>query len=200
MNGGPNPQGSKALGDAEFKHELVACLPNVRAFARALCRGREFADDLAQDAILKAWAARGSYAAGTNFKAWLFTIVRNQFFNDRRKMARVVAWDEEAMGKRLVVQQNQEAAIEVADLHRALFTLPAEQREALLLVGAGGFSYEEVAIIAGCAIGTVKSRVNRARASLAKAMEAPQSQSRVKSEKAVDDIFAGLDRLAADKL
>ncbi len=185
--------------DEVFRELLVGVMPHLRAFARSLCQRRELADDLAQEALIKAWAARQSYSPDTNFKAWIFTILRNQFFNERRKMSRVVEWDEEAMHRRLVTHQAQESALEIGDLHRALYSLPDEQREALILIGAGGFTYEEVAEIAGCAIGTVKSRVNRARRNLEAKMEKRRPGERLGASDAVTEIFADLDRLAPGK-
>lgn len=186
--------GDRRVEDPAFKASLLETIPAVRAFARALCKQRDLADDLAQEALVKAWAARASYGRGTNFKAWIFTIVRNQFFNDRRKMSRVADWDEEAMERRLVSPPGQEASIEIADLHRALYTLPAEQREALILVGAGGFRYEEAASITACAVGTVKSRVSRARATLEIALQQPVG-TRLSGGEAVNEILATLDHL-----
>jgi RNA polymerase sigma-70 factor (ECF subfamily) len=149
-----------------FKRELVALIPHLRAFARTLTGDATRADDLAQDAMLKAWDARASYQAGTNMKAWTFMILRNQFYSDKRRSWRTAELDPEVAERTLVATDDAEALIALDELRLGLAMLPAEQREALILVGAGGFAYEEAAEICGCAVGTVKSRVSRARRAL----------------------------------
>ena len=124
------------------------------------------ADDLAQDAMMKAWDARASYQMGTNMKAWTFMILRNQFYSEKRRSWRQSQLDQEAAERTLVAVDDPEAPVALDELRQALKTLPEEQREALILVGAGGFAYEEAAEICGCAVGTVKSRVSRARGRL----------------------------------
>lgn len=131
-----------------------------------MCGNRDTADDLVQEAVLRAWAARDSYAAGTNFRAWMFMILRNLYFSYLRKNSRIVSFDPEVAERVLVTAPAQTGHIELADLAQALQTLPEEQREALMLVGANGLSYQEAADIVGCAIGTIKSRVARGRAAL----------------------------------
>jgi RNA polymerase sigma-70 factor (ECF subfamily) len=158
--------------DPAFKKELVALIPHLRAFARTLCGDATAADDLAQDAMLKAWDARASFQMGTNMKAWTFMILRNQFYSDKRRSWRQTQLDQEAAERTLVATDNPEAPVALDDLRLALRCLPNEQREALVLVGAGGFAYEEAAEICGCAIGTVKSRVSRARRALQAALNA----------------------------
>lgn len=152
--------------DQEFKTGLVEAIPYVRAFSRTLCGHRASADDLAQETLAKAWQARASFQLGTNLKAWLFMIARNQFYSDKRRAWRNVAWDEELADARLIAPAEQGFQVEMADLRRALTQITPEQREALILVGAGGLSYEEAAKVCGCAVGTVKSRVARARQAL----------------------------------
>ncbi len=154
------------LSDQEFKQNLASAIPNLRAFGRSLCGDRETADDLVQETMLRAWAARGRFEAGTNFKAWSFTILRNLYFSQVRRRRFVGEWDDLAADRILAAPSSQDKAIELRDLMRALQQLPAPQREALILVGAGGLSYEETAEITGVALGTVKSRVGRARAAL----------------------------------
>ena len=149
-----------------FKRELVALIPHLRAFARTLTGDATRADDLAQDAMLKAWDARASYQAGTNMKAWTFMILRNQFYSDKRRSWRTAELDPEVAERTLVATDDAEALIALDELRLGLAMLPAEQREALILVGAGGFAYEEAAEICDCAVGTVKSRVSRARRAL----------------------------------
>ena len=146
-----------------FKRELVALIPHLRAFARTLTGDATSADDLAQDAMLKAWDARASYQMGTNMKAWTFMILRNQFYSEKRRSWRQSQLDQDAAERTLVAADDPEAPVALDEMRLALGMLPTEQREPLILVGAGGFAYEEAAEICGCAVGTVKSRVSRAR-------------------------------------
>lgn len=155
-----------SLSDADFKQELESLIPHLRAFARSLCGKHDLADDLAQDALLKAWAARKRYKAGTNMRAWVFVILRNQFLSQMRRSRFKGEWDESAAERLLSTPAHQDHEMQLSDLQRALMRLPPAQREALILVGAGGFSYEETADICDCAVGTVKSRVARARAAI----------------------------------
>ncbi|MGL5836954.1 MAG: sigma-70 family RNA polymerase sigma factor [Sphingorhabdus sp.] len=154
---------------------MVALIPSLRAFARGLCRDREQADDLAQEAMMRAWAARDSFTPGTNFRAWMFMIVRNQFYTSKRKSARMSAWDPEAAERILVQAPNQEMSLHVKDLDSALERLPAQQREMLLLVAGAGMSYEEASVVAGCSLGTVKSRLARGRTALMRLVEGDES-------------------------
>jgi RNA polymerase sigma-70 factor (ECF subfamily) len=158
--------------EAAFKAELVALIPHLRAFARTLAGDPTAADDLAQDAMMKAWDARESYQMGTNMKAWTFMILRNQFYSEKRRSWRQTQLDQEAAERTLVAVDDPEAPVALDELRLGLSMLPAEQREALVLVGAGGFAYEEAADICGCAVGTVKSRVSRARRALQGILEA----------------------------
>lgn len=166
-----SPQSVEA--DQIFRDQLVALIPSLRSFARGLCGGRDMADDLAQDAMTRAWAARSSYAQGTNFRAWMFMILRNQFYTTIRKNSRMTSWDPEAAERILVEAPAQQEGIHVSDVAKALQKLPAEQREVLLLIGANGATYEEAAEIIGCAIGTVKSRLARGRKALAVLIDGP---------------------------
>jgi RNA polymerase sigma-70 factor (ECF subfamily) len=152
--------------DENFKKELVQLIPHLRAFARTLCGDPAAADDLAQDAMMKAWDARASFQMGTNMKAWTFMILRNQFYSEKRRSWRQSQLDQEAAERTLVAVDDPEAPVALDELRQGLAMLPPEQREALILVGAGGFAYEEAAEICGCAVGTVKSRVSRARRAL----------------------------------
>lgn len=152
--------------DDAFKRELVQLIPHLRAFARTLCGDPAAADDLAQDAMMKAWDARQSFQMGTNMKAWTFMILRNQFYSEKRRSWRQSQLDQEAAERTLVAVDDPEAPVALDELRQGLAMLPPEQREALILVGAGGFAYEEAAEICGCAVGTVKSRVSRARRAL----------------------------------
>ncbi len=157
--------------EADFKRDLVALIPHLRAFARTLCGDAAAADDLAQDAVLKAWDARASFQTGTNMKAWTFMILRNQFYSEKRRSWRQSQLDQDAAERTLVAADDPEAPVALDELRLALAMLPSEQREALILVGAGGFAYEEAAEICGCAVGTVKSRVSRARRALQGVLE-----------------------------
>ena len=150
----------------DFRSALLGLIPHLRAFARGLCGRPDLADDLVQETVMKAWAARERYEAGTNMKAWTFRILRNHFLNEIRRSSRMTEMDEGAEDLHLVAAPAQEDALHVSDLQSALYRLPKERREALLLVGAGGFSYEEAAEVCGVPVGTIKSRVARGRAQL----------------------------------
>lgn len=155
---------------SSLQRELAALVPNLRAFARSLSGSSDTADDLVQEALVKAWSARSSFAEGTNLKAWLFTILRNTFLSQKRKQK----WEAEDVdgegAARLSVKAGQPGHMDMIDFQRAFSALPSDQREALLLIGAEGFSYEDAALMCGCAVGTMKSRVNRARTRLAQAL------------------------------
>ncbi len=151
---------------ADFKRELTEVVPHLRAFARGLCGRPDMADDLVQETLLKAWAAQERFEPGTSMRAWTFVILRNAYLTDMRRNRFRGEYDEAVAERILTAPAGQEEPIHLSDMHRALLTLPPERREALLLVGAGGFSYEEAADICGCAVGTIKSRVGRARAAL----------------------------------
>jgi RNA polymerase sigma-70 factor (ECF subfamily) len=160
-----------AASPADFRRDLVGSIPALRGFARGLCGNRDLADDLAQDALVKAWAARESYAPGTHFRAWLFRILRNHYFSLGRRAHRFAPWDEALADRVLVTQASQGDGIDIADVQRGLATLPDEQREALLLVSASGLTIDQAAEVMDCAPGTVKSRVSRGRAALNRYME-----------------------------
>lgn len=161
---------SKSLRD-----ELLAALPRLRAFARSLTGNIDTADDLVQETMTKAWAKFHSFEEGTNLDAWLFTILRNQFYSDLRKKKREVADASGSLSAQLAERPQQHGHLEMVDFKRALMELPEEQREALLLVGALGFPYEEAAEVCGVATGTVKSRVNRSRCKLAEVLGLEQT-------------------------
>jgi RNA polymerase sigma-70 factor, ECF subfamily len=152
---------------SDIKDRLVALLPSLRAFAFSLCGQHERADDLVQETLLRAWRHLDSFQEGTNLRAWLFTILRNTFISEMRKRRREVEDGDGKKAASLSVAPAQQGHIDMQDLRQALDLLPANQREALILVGAAGLSYDEAAEITKCAVGTVKSRVNRARSRLA---------------------------------
>lgn len=163
-----------AEADKIFRDNLLAIIPHLRSFARGLCGNRDLADDLAQDAMTRAWAARTSFQPGTNFRAWIFMILRNQFYTTIRKNSRMVSWDPEIAERLLVVNASQHDGINVEDVAKALQKLSAEQREVLMLIGANGMSYEEAAEVMGCAIGTIKSRLARGRVALSALINGPE--------------------------
>jgi RNA polymerase sigma-70 factor (ECF subfamily) len=200
MDGGADAP-IKALPTAEFRQELTAAIPYMRAFARSLTGNDAAADDLTQDALVKAWRARERFRAGTNFRAWVFTIVRNQFYSDQRRSWRQAPWDEEKAKRTLSGPQGLDSIMALDELRRALIELPDDQREAIVLVGAGGFAYDEAAQICGCAVGTIKSRVSRARKALAAmlAEDGVQLPDGVEGETAADAadlLMAEVDALA----
>ncbi len=154
-----------------LKTELLEAIPNMRAFAISLCGNGDRADDLVQDTLVKAWDKLQTFEEGTNLKAWLFTILRNVYYSEFRKRRREVQDTDGGHAAQLATPPEQDGHIEMQELQKSLELLPEDQKEALLLVGAEGFSYEDAAEICECAIGTVKSRVNRARAKLAELMD-----------------------------
>ena len=194
----PGPSTSTRQGD-QFQRDLLALAPQLRAFSRTLCHGREIADDLAQETLMKAWRARDSFEVGTNLKAWLFTILRNCYYSHGRRAWREAHWDADAAEQIEGPPNRQDWAIELSDTARALRTLPDAQREALILVGAGGFSYEETAAICDAAVGTVKSRVARGRIALSNILDGAKSLPALLPDRtttASDDILAQLALLA----
>lgn len=152
---------------ADFQDQLIEQLPYLTAFARKLTRDRARADDLVQETALRALCNVDKFEPGTNFRAWLSTILRNQFYNEIRSQSRSSAYDEAGVYASVSAQlPTQESRLEMRDFERAFAKLPEAQREALTLVGVSGLSYEEAAAVAGCPDGTMKSRVCRARSSL----------------------------------
>lgn len=187
-------------GDA-FTRDLTALIPHMRAFARGLCGDMTAAEDLAQEGLLKAWSAQASYRNGTNLKAWVFTIIRNQFYTDKRRSWRNVALDQQMAEQTLVAVANPIATLELDDVRRAMLLLPDAHREALILIGAAGWSYEEAAVICECPIGTIKSRVSRARARLAEIMaEVAVPKDSVRPSAAMADIFSQCARAGGQAL
>lgn len=148
---------------AQMKADLIAVIPNLRAFAVSLCGNPDRADDLVQETLVKAWSNLGSFVEGTNLPAWLFTILRNIYYSEYRKRRREVADTDGAIAAKLAAAPAQHGHMDFLDFRSALQRLPTDQREALILIGASGMSYEEAANVCNCAVGTMKSRVNRAR-------------------------------------
>tara|TARA_B100000678_G_scaffold116006_1_gene97213 strand:- start:857 stop:1465 length:609 start_codon:yes stop_codon:yes gene_type:complete len=189
------------MKDEDFKSELASLIPHLRAFARNLCGDASSADDLAQEAMLKAWNARESYEEGTNLKAWTFTILRNAFYSEKRRSWRRQPLDPEVAEATLVSNSDPADHMELLALRNAILRLPEDQREALILVGAGGLAYEEAAEVCGCAVGTIKSRVSRARQALAVILETNEvgynTDADISADEAFDDIMAQAHKLTS---
>ncbi|KMK67617.1 RNA polymerase sigma factor [Puniceibacterium sp. IMCC21224] len=149
------------------RDEIVEHIPALRAFALSLTRNGSLADDMVQDSLVKAWTKIDSYQPGTNMRAWLFTILRNTYYSNRRKAGREVSDVDNVLTDQLSEKPAHDGRLQMAEFQTAFAKLNDEQREALILVGASGFSYEEAAETCGVAVGTIKSRTNRARARLA---------------------------------
>jgi RNA polymerase sigma-70 factor (ECF subfamily) len=167
-----------SLSDPEFKTQLGQVIPHLRAFGRSLSGSRDLADDLVQETLLKAWAARKRFQAGTNMRAWTFIILRNLYLSQMRRARFKGEWDDLVADRILAAPASQDRHVELGDMQRALLQLPQPQREALILVGAGGFAYEEAADICKVAVGTIKSRVARGRVALENLMSEGKLQSR----------------------
>jgi RNA polymerase sigma factor (sigma-70 family) len=189
-----------ALSDDEFKAELVLIIPQLRAFGRSLSGNRDLADDLVQETLMKAWAARLRFQAGTNMRAWTFIILRNLFLSQMRRSRFTGEWDDLTADRLLAAPAGQDRQIELGDVQRALQHLPQTQREALILVGAGGFAYEEAADICGVAVGTIKSRVARGRVALAALLSGNTLEPRASFERgprsALDTIMGEVETLS----
>ena len=200
MGAHPQPAAGDAARDNAFRQELTRLIPQLRAFARTLCGDATAADDLAQDAMLKAWDARQSFQMGTNMKAWTFMILRNQFYSEKRRSWRQTQLDQEVAERTLVAVDDPEAPVALDELRQGLGMLPAEQREALILVGVVGFAYEEAAAICNCAVGTVKSRVSRARRALQGILETGDyDRDNASAGDAMATILAHAERLSSGK-
>ena len=192
------------LPDDEFKEQLALVIPHLRAFGRSLSGSRDTADDLVQETLLKAWAARKRFQAGTNMRAWTFIILRNLFLSQMRRARFKGEWDDVTAAKILAAPASQDKHVELGDMQRALLHLPQPQREALILVGAGGFAYEEAAEICGCAVGTIKSRVARGRVALEALMSGGKLPSRRQhktnpDQSALQEIMSEVDELSRDR-
>lgn len=153
------------------KDEIVDHLQALRAFALSLTRNSATADDMVQDTVVKAWTNIEKFQEGTNMRAWLFTILRNTYYSSRRRTKREVSDPEGIMVDTLSQKPDHDGRLQMADFRVAFAELTDEQREVLILVGANGFSYEEAAEMCGVAVGTIKSRVNRARTRLSDIMK-----------------------------
>ena len=193
------------LPDNEFKEQLALVIPHLRAFGRSLSGNRDTADDLVQETLLKAWAARKRFQAGTNMRAWTFIILRNLFLSQMRRARFKGEWDDVTAAKILSAPASQDKHVELGDMQRALLQLPQPQREALILVGAGGFAYEEAAEICGCAVGTIKSRVARGRVALEALLSGGKLSSRRQhqsdpNKSALQEIMGEVDELSGGRI
>ncbi len=153
--------------EPNLRDGLFLVIPHLRAFAISLTGSLDHADDLVQETLLRALSNLDKFQPGTSLQAWTFTILRNLFHTEFRKRRREVEDPDGLFAARLATLPEQGARLDFQDLRAALAQLPAHQREALLLVGAEGLSYEEAARVCGTHLGTIKSRVNRARTRLA---------------------------------
>jgi len=187
--------------DADFKSDLLAAIPALRAFAASLCGRVEWSDDLVQETLVKAWANRNSFEPGSRMQAWLFTILRNEYYSEYRRRRHEVADPEGRIAARLTTHPAQDSHVAFREFQTALFKLPPIHREALILVGASGFSYEQAAAICNCAIGTMKSRVARARSKLGQLLPL-EAHGTAGADEAIENIgqlvTAGADRGGGD--
>lgn len=166
-------RGAGAPAEAGVERDMAALLPELRAFARFLIRDRTAADDLVQDTLVRALGAAGQFEPGTNLKAWLFTILRNTFYEQGRRRRREASVLRERFVPSEAGSPQQDSRSEVSDLQRLIWTLPPLLREALILVGAQELTHEEAAEICGVPVGTMKARLSRARAALTRTMAKP---------------------------
>ena len=181
-----------------FQRDLIALIPHLRAFARSLCRQSTMGEDLAQEALTRAWRSRERFQRGTNLKAWLFTILRNEYYSQNRRTWRESHWDEAKVARIAAPPDPQLWSLELSDTVNAMRELPDHQREALVLVAACGISYEEAAAICDVPVGTVKSRVARGRTALMTKLSGSEKIVRtqvVRPAGAMDDILAQLSAL-----
>lgn len=190
---------TKPLSDAEFKHQLVETMPHLRAFARSLAHDPSVADEIVQDTLLKAWSARKRFNPKKSMRVWTFVILRNTYFSHFRRKKFEGVYDPDKAEQILVAEPEQEDRLHLSDLHDALMELSDDQREAIVLVGAGGFSYREAGEIAGCAEGTMKSRVSRGRRELVVILQSrfvtrKKSGPDISAKEALDDIVDAVDQ------
>ena len=165
-----------------WRDDVVGLIPALRAFAWSLSHNSADADDLVQDTLTKAWTHKEKFEPSTNLRAWLFTILRNTYYTNVTRKRREFSDGEGKHAATLTAPATQDWSVAMRSLEGALRQLPDEHREALMLVGAAGLTYEEAAEICGCALGTIKSRVNRARTRLLKIMEADSAVDALVSE------------------
>jgi RNA polymerase sigma-70 factor, ECF subfamily len=183
-----------------FAADLAILMPFLRSLSQSLSGKRELAEDLAQEAVASAWQFRRSFTPGTNLKAWLCTILRNEYSSYQRRAWRQLPWVAELEDAVAVPPGQQQWSAELSDVACALNALHEQQREALVLVGVCGFTYGETALLLRKALGTVKSRVGRGRQHLTKILESPKTR-RVKmrpsTSNALHDWFEQIEQLRA---
>ncbi len=160
-----------ASQDETFRKDIAALAPHLRSFALSLCRDAGRADDLVQDTMLRAWEFRSQYQSGTILRAWMFTILRNKFLGDQRRSWRVCELDSAVAENTLQAVSDPISILALDELRRALTQLSADQRKAVMLIGAGGYAYGEAAAICGASVGTIKSRTSRGRTRLHNILE-----------------------------
>jgi len=180
-----------------FERELLDAVPFMRAFGRTLTGDMEQAEDLAQETLLQAWRCREQFRPGTNLRAWLSTILRNRFYSTQRRRKWRAEYDQKAIERTLMAPDDPSANVELEDVRRALAMLPDFQREALILVGAGGMAYEEVAAVMGCPVGTVKSRVRRARDELQSILYEGRAEEMPRGQGALTGLVFDFDQIRA---
>jgi RNA polymerase sigma-70 factor (ECF subfamily) len=169
---GYSHHGLDGVGRESWREAVIALIPALRAFAWSLSHNGADSDDLVQETLIKAWSHRDRFETGTNLRAWLFTILRNTYYTVAVRRRREVRDETGKYAATLSTGPTQDWNMAMRSLQAALERLPVEHREALILVGAAGLTYEEAAEVCGCALGTIKSRVNRARTRLLKIMQA----------------------------
>jgi RNA polymerase sigma-70 factor (ECF subfamily) len=179
------------MAQQDLRDELVDHLPAMRAFAISLVRNSATADDMVQDTLVKAWTNIDKFKPGTNMRAWLFTILRNTYYSQRRKSKREVADVDNVHTDALAEKPDHDGRLAMTDFREAFAKLNDEQREVLLLVGASGFTYEEAAEMCGVAVGTIKSRTNRARLRLAELMQLDDEESLELTDDATMSVITG---------
>jgi len=173
------------------RDELVDHLPALRAFSMSLTRNSATADDMVQDTLVKAWTNIEKFQPGTNMRAWLFTILRNTYYSNRRKVKREVADVDGVFTASMAEKPAHDGHLQMADFRKAFAQLSDEQRETLILVGASGFSYDEAAEMCGVAVGTIKSRANRGRLRLAKLMHLDEDEAMELTDNATVGVLSG---------
>jgi len=190
---------SGLVDEAQFEADLIEAAPFLKSFARSLSRNTDTAEDLVQDTLLNAWRARASYKPGTNLRGWLCIILRNKFYSEGRRAWRRMPWDDEAAERTFERDPEQPGVVDLSDTVHALGYIPAYQREALTLIGAGGFSYREAAEICKVDPGTLKGRVRRARKTLTALLEGSKAIPRAKrlpGKRAAEELMNELASLA----
>ena len=185
-----------------FQRALIDTMPQLRRYALSLCKDPSFAEDLVQEAMLNAWLARHRFQAGTSLKAWCATILRNVFYSHTRRSWRTLAMSDEMLDTLTAADTGGSDALDLLAVRNVLSLLAHDQREALLLVGVGGFSYQDAADICGCASGTIKSRVSRARLRAAALLNENKaglsSDPSMSAQGALEDLVGQVERIVSE--